>query len=66
MICTREAGADVIYSIGGVNADGYSYKLRLNENPAWEPLEKQYSMLFSSPEAISDRKFMFRSSVNLF
>lgn len=65
MICVRESGADVIYSIGGANTDGTSYKLRLNENPEWEPLDKQYSILFSSPDALPDKKFMFRSSVHL-
>ena len=40
MICVRESGADVIYSFGGDNTDGTSYKLKLTANPEWVSLEK--------------------------
>ena len=40
MICVRESGADVLYSFGGANSDGGSYKLKLTSNPEWAYLEK--------------------------
>ena len=40
MICIRESGADVLYSFGGANSDGCSYKLKLTANPDWVSLEK--------------------------
>jgi len=40
MICIMEGGKEVIYSIGGANSDGYSYKIKLDEAPEWIPLEK--------------------------
>jgi hypothetical protein len=65
MVCILEKGSDVIYSIGGANTDGYSYRLTVSENPEWIPLERQYSSLFSSVDALPDKKFMFKSAVNL-
>jgi hypothetical protein len=65
MLCVFERGNDVIYSIGGNNSDGISYKVLMNNSSEWVPLEKQYSILFSNPEALPDRKFMFSSAVHL-
>lgn len=65
MVCMLEAGSDVIYSIGGANSDGYSFKLKVTDSPEWVPLERHYSSLFSNPDALPDKKFMFKSAVNL-
>ena len=40
MVCVLEDGADVIYSIGGANTDGNSYKIKMTESHEWIPLEK--------------------------